>query len=95
MENCAFGGAPRSCISTRFVYRMIPMMTLKEFLKEMGDEAASDLLDVPPRTVAAWRRGERLPRPIQAARIVLASKGVVDYAGIYAPAPSAPDARAT
>ena len=61
-------------------------MTLKDFLKEVGDTAAAELLDVPQRTVAAWRRGERIPRPCQAERIVRATKGRVDYAGIYAPA---------
>lgn len=63
---------------------MIAMTTLKDFLCELGDEAASELLDVAPRTVASWRRGERLPRPAQAARIVRVSNGRVDYAGIYA-----------
>jgi hypothetical protein len=61
------------------------MMTLKEFIEEIGDGRASELLDVPVRTVAAWRRGERLPRPAQAAKIVRAARGKVDYSGIYAP----------
>lgn len=67
---------------------IVAMMNLRDFLKEIGDSGAADLLDVPQRTVAAWRRGERIPRPNQAARIVRLTRGRVDYAGIYAPAPT-------
>lgn len=67
---------------------IVAMMNLRDFLKELGDSEAADLLDVPQRTVASWRRGERIPRPHQAARIVRLTHGRVDYAGIYAPTPT-------
>ena len=74
-----------------------PMMNLRDFLKEIGDDTAAKLIGVKPRTISAWRRGERFPRPEQAARILRASNGRVDYEGIYSvsgPAPDAPDNRA-
>lgn len=43
--------------------------TLQDHLYRIGDVAASRLLGVKIRAVAAWRRGERLPRPKQAQRI--------------------------
>jgi len=69
-----------------------PMMNLRDFLKEIGDDTAAKLIGVKPRTIGAWRRGERFPRPAQAERILRASNGRVDYAGIYS-APDAPDQR--
>ena len=72
-------------------------MNLRDFLKEIGDNTAAKLIGVKPRTIASWRRGERFPRPDQVARILRASKGRVDYKGIYSkpgPAPDAPDPRA-
>ncbi len=63
------------------------MATLKDFLTKVGDNQAADLIGVTPRAVAAWRRGERFPRPAQAERIVrIAEKhpaGPVNYSGIY------------
>jgi len=69
------------------VYILLAMTTLKDFLTNVGDDAAAALIGVTPRAVAAWRRGERFPRPVQADRIVRIAKnhpaGPVDYAGIY------------
>lgn len=58
-------------------------MTLPDFIAELGDEEAARLLDAPLRTVQSWRRRERKPRPAQAARIIAAAEGRLDYAGIY------------
>jgi len=73
------------------------MKTLKEFLTDLGDAEAAELIGgVTRRTVAAWRRGERRPRTAKAARIVEVAKshptGPVSYAGIYQPLPPAPSA---
>lgn len=58
-------------------------MTLSEYIKLHGDEICAIAWGVKPRTTASWRRGERLPRPDQAHRIVKETCGAVSYAGIY------------
>lgn len=47
--------------------------------------AAAILLGEKPRTVQSWYRHERHPSFTSAANILLKSKGVVDWNGIYAP----------
>lgn len=64
------------------------MTILSKFIEEIGDEAASKAFGVKLRTVQSWRRGERLPRPRQVARIVAGSGGRVGLAGIYGAAES-------
>jgi transcriptional regulator with XRE-family HTH domain len=68
---------------------LVGMKTLKEFIAAIGDTKTARLLGMKPRTVAAYRRGERRPKPADAARIVKIAAthpaGPVDYAGIYAP----------
>jgi len=64
--------------------------SLAEYILRIGDEAAAELFGVKPRTVAAWRRGERIPRPAQAKRIVAAARGELSYESIY----RSPQARA-
>ena len=59
-------------------------MNLKSFIEQIGDEQAAILFGVKPRTTASWRRGERLPRPAQAARIVRQTGGKVSFEEIYA-----------
>ena len=56
-------------------------MQLREYIELIGDEKASRLWNVKTRTAAAWRRGERLPRPEHAETIVQTSP--VTYEGIY------------
>jgi DNA-binding transcriptional regulator YdaS (Cro superfamily) len=63
-------------------------MDLKTYLKQMGDSEAARLFGVKPRTILSWRRGERRPRPSQAARIVEVTQGEVSYEGIYAALPA-------
>lgn len=60
--------------------------SLSEFIASMGDEAFSRQFDVKERTVASWRRGERIPRPIQARRLVEKSGGDLTMAMIYSAA---------
>jgi hypothetical protein len=51
------------------------------WLTRVGDALASELLEVKPRTVKAWRLGDRYPRPAAARRIV--QKAQVTLADIY------------
>ena len=64
---------------------MRPMMTLPDFLKDVGDTKVADAIGVSPRAVLAWRLRERYPRPAQAAKLVEFAAGRLDYSGIYAP----------
>ena len=63
-------------------------MRLSEFITEIGDQAAAGLFDVSERCAASWRRGERKPRPNEAANVVKKSNGKVSYEDIYAPVPN-------
>lgn len=58
-------------------------MRLPDYIKLIGDAKAASLWGVKERTVASWRRGERVPRREQAAKIVTSSP--VSYADIYGP----------
>lgn len=51
-------------------------MLLTDFIELVGDEAAAELFDAKVRTVASWRRGERVPRPAQAIYIAEKTKGL-------------------
>lgn len=63
--------------------------TLPEFIAALGDAAAAELFGVPERTVASWRRRERIPRPALARRIIDAASGELDMDSIYLqPAPA-------
>lgn len=63
------------------------MKTLPRFIDEIGDERAAELFGVKVRTVAGWRRGERIPRPKRALQIIAATNrhpaGPVGWDGIY------------
>ena len=63
---------------------MIFTMTLSEYIKHKGDAEAARILGIKIRTAASWRRGERMPRPEQARRIVSLTGGEVSLADIYA-----------
>lgn len=61
-----------------------PMKTsLPEYIARVGDVAAANLFGVKRRTVESWRRGERVPRPSQANKIVRLTGGEVDFSSIY------------
>lgn len=59
-------------------------MDLPAYIEQLGDEEAAKRFNVPIRTVASWRRGERKPRPKQAEKIISDSGGKVTFEGIYA-----------
>ncbi|MCI8212604.1 hypothetical protein AUC61_24025 [Pseudomonas sp. S25] len=48
-------------------------------------DVVAGLLGEKPRTVLSWYRKERIPSFPAGANIVLKSKGVVDWNGIYSP----------
>lgn len=54
-------------------------MKLKNYVGKIGDSEAAVLFGVKERTTASWRRGERLPRPDMALRIVKATGGEVSF----------------
>ncbi len=60
-------------------------MELAVFIQKQSDSVVADMLDVPERTVASWRRLERAPRPRQAMDIVSKTDGEVSWQGIYQP----------
>jgi len=63
------------------------MKTLKDFIKELGDEKSGKLFEVKTRTALSWRLGQREPRPDQARLIVKKTArhriGPVTMDGIY------------
>jgi DNA-binding transcriptional regulator YdaS (Cro superfamily) len=58
-------------------------VTLSEFIRSKGNQAAADLFGVPVRTVIAWRYGARRPRPDKAQTIVERTDGAVSFPEIY------------
>lgn len=61
-------------------------MNILDWISEQGGVAkAAEKLKEETRTVKSWMYGEKLPKPLTAARIVKMTKGLVDYNGIYAP----------
>lgn len=60
-------------------------MELAVYIQKHSDQAVAELLDIPIRTVAAWRRLERAPKTLQAFNIIEKSEGVVTWQGIYQP----------
>ncbi|MGY0216298.1 hypothetical protein ACWJJH_02795 [Endozoicomonadaceae bacterium StTr2] len=60
-------------------------MELAVFIQKQSDKVVAQLLDVPLRTVASWRRLERAPRPQQALNIISKTEGLVSWQGIYQP----------
>lgn len=57
------------------------------YLTDLGDLRASEVLGRKVRTIQSWRRGERRPRPTDAADIV--ARGVVSMDDIYKPVEAA------
>lgn len=60
--------------------------SLPEFIESVGDDEAARLFGIKRRTAESWRRRERYPKVASAPRIIEATRGRVDYAGIYGPA---------
>lgn len=58
---------------------------LLNWIKEKGGPVAAALiLKENPRTVWSWYRGEKIPKPQTAQRIIRLTKGELDYNRIYA-----------
>lgn len=58
-------------------------MTLKEYLTELGDQAAAKKLGISERAARAYRTGARKPRPGTANWIVRKAKGALTLNDIY------------
>lgn len=58
-------------------------MTLIEYITDIGDEKAAELFNVSTRTAAAYRRGERVPRPRKAREIEKITNGKVTFENCY------------
>lgn len=59
------------------------MMNLTAYIEQIGDEAAAKLFSEKLRTVKAWRRRERKPRPKCVPKLIERSAGVLTYENIY------------
>lgn len=60
-------------------------MTLQDFINKHGTAAAADKLGFKPRTISAWRWGQRIPSRESALAIVERSGGEITLEEIYAP----------
>jgi hypothetical protein len=58
-------------------------MKLPDYIKKHGDEKCARLFGSKVRTVGAWRRRERYPRPSKAQEMIVASGGELTMAGIF------------
>jgi hypothetical protein len=68
--------------------------TFKAWVEHVGGPAkAAAILKEPERSVFAWVRGERLPRPLQVDRMIKAAAGAFDFNAIYRGAIAARQAR--
>lgn len=63
-------------------------MNLSDYIATIGDKAAARLFGIPERVAKSYRLGERAPRRDRAQKIIDATSGKVDWAGIYASQPS-------
>ncbi len=60
-------------------------MTLKEWIRLVGDDQAARVLRIKPRTARSWREGQRAPRPKDALKIERTLRGKVSFSEIYGP----------
>lgn len=67
-------------------------MCFTQYIAEHGDAECAERWGVKARTVASWRRRERLPRPEQARVIVAETRGQVSMEDIYSLAEQCPSA---
>lgn len=58
-------------------------MKLSEYIKKHGDSACAKRFGVKLRTVASWRRAERVPKSSQAVKIAKLTLGEVSLADIF------------
>jgi hypothetical protein len=67
-------------------------MSLPDFIKKHGDEKCAVLFRSKLRTVGAWRRRERYPRPAKAQEMISVSGGELTMAGIFSDTPAKKEA---
>lgn len=61
-------------------------MELNDWIDEVGSiDGAAEILKERPRTVYSWYRMDRVPTLAAALNIVVKTRNVVDYNGIYGP----------
>jgi len=60
-------------------------ITLKEYIEFVGQKNAAVIFDCSEAACKAWRYGHRQPRINQAKKIIIATKGFLNYDSIYGP----------
>ncbi len=61
-------------------------MELNDWISNVGGvNKAAEILKERPRTVYSWRRMDRVPTLAAALNIVIRTRNIVDYNGIYGP----------
>jgi len=68
---------------TQSVYDPIMNMTLKQYISKYGDSLASEKLSINPRSAAAYRRGERMPRSKDIPKLIQRSKGELCFSSFF------------
>lgn len=63
--------------------------SLQDYIATKGDVECAAAWGFKPRSVAAWRRGERTPDVESARVILLHASGELSWESIYGPAPVA------
>jgi len=58
--------------------------TLEQYILKYGDSAASQNLAITERSAAAYRRGERRPRPKDIPKLINLSRGELSFASFFA-----------
>ena len=60
-------------------------ITLKEYIEFIGQKNAAVIFDCSEAACKAWRYGYRQPKINQAKKIIIATKGSLNYDSIYGP----------
>tara|TARA_Y100001980_G_C14298276_1_gene126735 strand:+ start:169 stop:375 length:207 start_codon:yes stop_codon:yes gene_type:complete len=60
-------------------------ITLKEYIEFIGQKNAAVIFDCSEAACKAWRYGYRQPTINQAKKIIIATKGSLNYESIYGP----------
>lgn len=58
-------------------------MTFKQYLNKYGDALASEKLDIKPRSSAAYRRGERMPKLKDIPKLIQKSQGELCFHSFF------------
>lgn len=60
------------------------MITFQQYLTKHGDSLSSEKLSIKPRRAAAYRRGERMPRPKDIPRFISLAEGELSLQSFFA-----------